>query len=150
MQLTQPDTATTPVTHRTLSRVLIAAIVALILATAYIHLGLGGLLFTLNAAGYAALAAAMVVVALVSHPLVRRFDWLPRIGLAGYTATTIGAYLVMGPYFSLGWVAKGIEVGILTLLLVDAYLTYGSPAGLIRAALASVGLADRSRPMDVA
>jgi hypothetical protein len=37
----------------------------LTLATAYIHLSLGGLLFTLNAAGYAALAAAVAVVAIV-------------------------------------------------------------------------------------
>jgi hypothetical protein len=34
------------------------AIVELTLTTAYIHFTLGGVLFTLNAAGYAALAAA--------------------------------------------------------------------------------------------
>jgi len=147
MHLTQPDTRTTPVAQSTSSRVLIGAIVALTLATAYIHFSLGGLLFTLNAAGYAALAAAMVVVATVPHPFVRRFGWLPRIGLAGYTVTTIGAYLVMGPYFSLGWVAKTIEVAILTLLAADVYQTYGSPAGLIRTALASVGLGREPRPM---
>jgi hypothetical protein len=149
MDLTQPDPSTTPRPYRTLSRALTAAIVGLTLATAYIHLSLGGLLFTLNAAGYAALAAATVVAATVSHPLMRRFDWLPRVGLAGYTVTTIGAYLVMGPYFSLGWMAKGIEVAILMLLVIDVYGTYGSPAGLIRAALASVGLRSRSRPVDV-
>jgi hypothetical protein len=147
MELIEPATSTTPVAHRTLSRALAAAIVGLTLATAYIHLSLGGLLFTLNAAGYAALAAAMVVAATVSHPLVRRFDWLPRVGLAGYTVTTIGAYLVMGPYFSLGWMAKGIEVAVLTLLVIDVYRTYGSPAGLIRAALASVGLGREPQPM---
>jgi hypothetical protein len=149
MELTQTDSRTTPVAHRTLSRALTAAIVGLTLATAYIHLSLGGLLFTLNAAGYAALAAATAVAATVSHPLVRRFDWLPRVGLGGYTVTTIAAYLVMGPYFSLGWMAKGIEVAILMLLVIDVYRTYGSPAGLIRAALASVGLGSRSRPVDV-
>ena len=89
---------------------LTVAIVDLALITAYIHLTLGGTLFTLNAIGYAALAAALVVSA-VPHPFVRRFAWLPRIGLAGYTAITIVAYLVIGPYFTLGWVAKGIEVG---------------------------------------
>jgi hypothetical protein len=147
MDLTQPDPSTTPRTHRTPSRAFTAAIVGLTLATAYIHLSLGGLLFTLNAAGYAAIAAATVVAATVSDPLVRRFDWLPRVGLAGYTVTTIGAYLVMGPYFGLGWMAKGIEVAILTLLVIDVYRTYGSPVGLIRAALDSVGLGPRSRPM---
>jgi hypothetical protein len=137
----------TPLALRRPGRALTIAIVELTLTTAYIHLTLGGLLFTLNAAGYAALAAAMVVVATVPHPLVQRFDWVPRIGLAGYTATTIAGYLVMGPYFSLGWVAKAIEVAILSLLVADLHRAYGSPAGLIRAALDSVGLGPRSRPM---
>jgi hypothetical protein len=126
------------------------AIVELTLTTAYIHLSLGGPLFTLNAVGYAALAAAMVVVATVSHPLVRRFDWLPRVGLAGYTLATIGGYLVMGPYFSLGWVAKAIEVAILTLLVADLRRAYGSPAGLVREALASIGLGRGTRPIGLA
>ena len=80
--------------------IVVIAIVELTLTTAFIHLTLGGLLFTLNAVGYAVLAAAMVVIATVSHPLVRRFDWLPRVGLGAYTLATIGGYLVMGPYFS--------------------------------------------------
>ena len=130
-----------PGTPRTRPMAILAlAIVALTLATAYIHFSLGGLLFTLNAAGYVGLAFAMTVIATVPHPLVRRFDWLPRIGLAGYTATTIGAYLVMGPYFSLGWIAKAIEVAILVLLAADLGRAFGSPAGLIGAALGSVGL----------
>ncbi len=126
------------------------ATVALTLATAYIHLTLGGVLFTLNAAGYAALAVAFVLIAVVRHPLVRRFDWLPRVGLAGYTAMTIGAYLVMGPYFSLGWLAKAIEVAILTLLVADIRRAYGTPTALVRAALASLGLGSASRPITVA
>jgi hypothetical protein len=125
------------------SRGLLAALVELTLTTAYIHFTLGGLLFTLNAAGYAALAAAIVAVAVVPHPLVARFAWLPRVGLAGYTATTIVGYLVMGPYFSLGWVAKAIEVAILTLLAADIHRTYGSPAGLVRAAAESLGIQGR-------
>lgn len=120
--------------------IVVVAIVALTLATAYIHFTLGGLLFTLNAIGYAGLALAMIVIAIVRHPLVRRFDWMPRVGLAAYTATTIGAYLVMGPYFSLGWVAKAIEVAILALLVADVVRAYGSPVGLVRAALASLGV----------
>ncbi|HET6744981.1 MAG TPA: hypothetical protein VFH90_03940 [Candidatus Limnocylindria bacterium] len=137
-------------THRPASRILTIAIVELTLTTAYIHLTLGGLLFTLNAAGYAALAVALAVVAVVPHPFVQRFTWLPRIGLMAYTATTIGAYLVIGPYFSLGWVAKAIEVAILTLLFADLQRAYGSPAGLVRAALASLGLARESGPMRAA
>jgi hypothetical protein len=130
--------------------IVVIAIVELTLTTAGIHLALGGLLFTLNAVGYAALAAAMVVIATVPHPLVRRFDWLPRVGLAAYTLATIGGYLVMGPYFSLGWVAKAIEVAILTLLAADLHRAYGSPAGLVRHAIESVGLGRGTRPTSLA
>jgi hypothetical protein len=51
---------------------------------------------------------------------------------------TIIGYLVIGPYFGLGWVAKAIEVAILTLLIVDVARVYGSPAGLVRAAVRSL------------
>ena len=142
MERTQPDTRP--------MGILVVAIVELTLTTAFIHLTLGGLLFTLNAAGYAVLAVAMVVIATVSHPMVRRFDWLPRVGLAIYALATIGGYLVMGPYFSLGWVAKAIEVAILTLLVADLQRGYGSPSGLVRGALASVGLGRGTRPIGLA
>ena len=139
MQRTHPETRP--------MGIVVIAIVELTLTTAFIHLTLGGLLFTLNAIGYAVLAAAMVVVATVPHSLVRRFDWLPRVGLAAYTLATIGGYLVMGPYFSLGWVAKAIEVAILTLLVADILRAYGSPSGLVRTVLASIGMDRRTRPM---
>jgi hypothetical protein len=139
MQRTQTDTRP--------MGIIVVAIVVLTLTTAYIHLSLGSLLFTLNAIGYAAFALAMIVIATVRLPLVRRFDWMPRAGLAAYTATTIGAYLVIGPHFGLGWIAKAIEVAILSLLLVDVLRAYGSPLGLVRAALASIGLGGDTRPM---
>ena len=116
---------------------LTVAIVDLTLITAYIHLTLGGTLFTLNAVGYVVLAAAIVATAL-PNPFLRRFAWLPRIGLAGYTAATIVGYLVIGPYFTLGWVAKAIEVAILALVAVDLERIYGSPAELVRSALRSL------------
>jgi hypothetical protein len=61
---------------------------------------------------------------------------------------TIAGYLVMGPYFTLGWIAKGIEVSLIVLLAVDILRVFGSPAGLVRAALASVApiLPARMRP----
>ena len=132
-----PGTTLTGRTGTALAVGLTLAIVDLTLITAYIHLTLGGTLFTLNALGYAALAAALLATA-IPHPFVRRFAWLPRIGLAGYTTITIGAYLVIGPYFTLGWVAKGIEVAILVLLADDLVRLYGSPAGLVRAAIGSL------------
>ena len=122
---------------RALAVGLTLAIVDLALITAYIHLTLGGTLFTLNALGYGALAAALLVSA-VPHPFITRFAWVPRVGLAGYTAVTIVAYLVMGPYFTLGWVAKAVEVAILVLLAADLVRLYGSPGGLVRAALGSL------------
>ena len=118
--------------------VLTAAIVGLTLSTAYIHFSLGGMLFLLNAAGYLALAAAIVVGAAAPHPLIARFSWLPRLGLMGYTATTIIGWALMGPYFSLAYIAKAIEVGLITLLIVDSVRVYGSPVGMLRQALASV------------
>jgi hypothetical protein len=124
-------------TNAALAVGLTIAIVDLTLITAYIHLTLGGMLFTLNALGYAALASAIVATAF-PHPFLRRFAWLPRVGLAGYAAVTIVSYLVIGPYFSLGWVAKAVEVAILVLLAVDLMRLYGSPADLVRAALGSI------------
>lgn len=125
------------------SAVLTAAIVGLTLATAYIHFTLGSLLFLLNAAGYLGLAALVVIGAVVNNPVVRRFDWLPRIGLAGYAAATIAGYLVIGPYFTLGWIAKGIEVALIGLLAIDIVRVYGGPAGLVRTALSSLGIERR-------
>lgn len=124
-------------------------IVELTATTAFIHLTLGGLLFTVNGLGYLALAVAIVAASLVRGPLAR-FSWLPRIGLAGYTAATIGAYMAIGPYFNLGWVAKGIEVAILTLLAADLLRVHGSPAGVLRAALASLGLGEGKGPIRTA
>jgi hypothetical protein len=128
--------------------VLTAAIVGLTLATAYIHLTLGSLLFTLNGLGYLGLAALIVIGATAPLPLVARFSWFPRVALIGYTALTIVAYLVMGPYFSLGFIAKGIEVALLALLVVDVIRVYRSPIGLVRAALESIApvLPERFRP----
>jgi len=109
------------------------AIVALTLTTAYIHLTLGGPLFTLNALGYLALAVGIAVTAF-PHRFLQRLAWLPRVGLAGYAAVTIVAYLVIGPYFTLGWVAKAVEVAIIVLVGVDLVRRYGSPRGLMDSA----------------
>ncbi|MEA2652246.1 MAG: hypothetical protein QOI85_1967 [Chloroflexota bacterium] len=124
---------------RAAGAVLTAAIVGLTLATAYIHSTLGGLLFTLNALGYLGLAALIVIGAAAPAAIVERFSWFPRLALIGYAAMTIAGYLVMGPYFTLGFIAKGIEVALVTLLVIDITRVYGSPRGLVRTALDSVG-----------
>ena len=123
---------------RTAGFVVTAAIVGLTLATAYIHLGLGGVLFTLNGLGYLGLAGLIIIGAVATYPLVQRFAWFPRLALMGYTAMSIGGYLVMGPYFTLGFIAKGIEVVLIAALAVDVVRVYGSPMGLVRAAIGSV------------
>ena len=76
--------------------------------------------------------------------VVERFSWFPRLALIGYAAMTIAGYLVMGPYFTLGFIAKGIEVALIALLVVDVIRVYGSPMGLVRSALASSARSSRS------
>jgi len=127
---------------------LTAAIVGLTLATAYIHSTLGGLLFTLNALGYLGLAGLIVIGAAAPVAIVERFSWFPRVALIGYAGITIAGYLVTGPYFTLGFIAKGIEVALVTLLVVDILRVYGSPLSLVRTALGSVGpiAPERFRP----
>lgn len=117
--------------------VLALVILELTAATANIHFNLGGPLFTLNGFGYVALGGAYAIGALVPFAIVQRFAWLPRLGLAGFTLTTIAAYLVIGPYFTLGWVTKGIEVAIVALLVADIVIVYGSPRDVWQAAVGS-------------
>jgi len=134
--------------NRATATVLTIAIVGLTLATAYIHSTLGGLLFTLNALGYLGLAGLIVIGAASPVAIVERFSWFPRLALIGYAAMTIAGYLVMGPYFTLGWIAKGIEVTLIAVLALDILRVYGSPQNLVRTALESLSpvLPARFRP----
>ena len=129
---------TTLLRSRTAGVLLTTAIVGLTLATAYIHSTLGGLLFTLNALGYLGLAGLIIIGAVAPAGIVQRFSWFPRIALMGYAAMTIAGYAIMGPYFTLGFIAKGIEVALIALLVADVIRVYGSPMGLVRNAIASV------------
>ena len=111
-----------------------AAIVGLALATRYIHLTLGGLLFTLNAIGYFTAAVAMVV----PLALAVRFRWFIRLGLMGYAATTIIAWAIQGPYFQLAYIAKGIEVALITMLVIDFARMDGNPVDVIKRELSNL------------
>ena len=104
------------------------AIAGLALATGYIHLTLGGLLFTLNAIGYFTAAAAMIV----PLALAVRFRWVVRLGLIGYAATTIIAWAIQGPYFQLAYIAKGIEVALIVLVAVDFARMEGNPISVVK------------------
>ena len=114
---------------------LVLVVVELTVATAYIHLTLGGLLFTINGLGYLVLATVYAVVAVVPVHVFGPFAWLSRLALAGYALLTIAAYVVIGPYFALGWIAKGIEAAIVGLVIVDLLETFGDPVGRLQAAL---------------
>ncbi len=104
----------------TTPRVLLTGVILeLTLATAIIHFTLGGTLFLLNAAGYVLLGAAYLAAAVLPMPAVRRFGWLPRAGLAAFASVTIVAYLAIGPYFTLGWLTKGVELAIVLLVIAD-------------------------------
>jgi hypothetical protein len=123
---------------RVVDAALTAVIVALALTTGWIHLGLGGMLFTLNGLGYAGLAGLYVIAAVVPHPLVATFRWAPRVLLAGYAAVTIVAWAIQGPYFTTAYIAKGVEVALIALIAANVFRVYGGPIGLARAASASI------------
>ena len=115
-------------TMSTTPRILLTGVILeLTLATAIIHFTLGGTLFLLNAAGYLGLGVAYLVAAAIPLPVIRRFSWLPRAGLAAFASVTIVAYLVVGPHYTLGWVTKGIELAIVLLVIAD--LINGADAG---------------------
>jgi hypothetical protein len=107
-----------------------AAIVALTLATGWIHATLGGLLFSLNAAGYVVAAAAMVA----PIGLAVRFRWLIRLGLIGYAATAIVAWYLTGPRYDVAYLAKAIEVALIALLLIEVRAYDGNPLRRLRRA----------------
>ena len=118
------------------------AIVALALATGYIHYTLGGLLFTLNAIGYATAAVAMVI----PLALAVRFRWVVRLGLIGYAAMTIAGWAIQGPYYSTAYVAKAIEVALIVLVAVDFARMDGNPVTVVKRELgAFTALVSRRR-----
>jgi hypothetical protein len=111
------------------------AIVMLALATGWIHSTLGGLLFSLNAVGYVVAAAAMVA----PIGLAVRFRWFIRLGLIAYAATAIVAWYLTGPRYDLAYIAKGIEIVLIGLLLVEVRAYDGNPLRRIQRALRPTG-----------
>ena len=108
-------------------------VVALTLATAQIHATLGGLMFTLNAIGYATLAAAMVLPGPVG-----RIRWLSRYALIGFTAVTIAGWLAFGARFDLAYIDKAIEAALIGLLLIESWVIDGGPLAVARRARGDV------------
>lgn len=102
-------------------------IVVLTLATAAIHVTLGGTLFLMNAIGYAILALAMVLPGPVA-----RIRWLIRYALIGFTSVTIVGWLMFGARFDLAYLDKGIEVALIGLLLIESWVIDGGPLAVAR------------------
>ena len=117
---------TTTTNHRIASLLLRLVVVLLTLSTAVIHAGLGGLLFTLNAIGYAALATAMILPGPFG-----RLRWLTRLALIGFTTATIVGWVLIGARFPLAYVDKGIEVVLVVFLAFEVWLD-GGPAAIHR------------------
>jgi hypothetical protein len=104
------------------------ALVGLTVAAAYIHATLGGLMFLANAAGFATLAVAMIV----PLGLAVRYRGLVQVGLGGFAAATIVGWVLFGARYSTGYIATGIEVAIVALVVVATYRAYGSPVTIVR------------------
>lgn len=106
---------------------LVGAVFLLTLATAYIHTTLGGLLFTLNALGYAVLAVAIVVPIRLAH----HFRWLIRLALLGFTLATMGGWLMFGARYDMAYIDKAIEAVLVAFLLLSIYRFDGGLAGVL-------------------
>jgi hypothetical protein len=107
---------------------LVTVTVGLTLATSYIHSTLGGMLFTLNALGYAALAVAIAV----PIRLADRFRWLIRLALLGFTLATIGGWVLFGARYDVAYLSKAIEAALVVVLAVSIYRFDEGPRGVIR------------------
>jgi hypothetical protein len=106
---------------RYLDLAMLGTIVVLTLATAYIHYWVGGMMLMLNAIGYVTLAVLVTGSAL----FYRRALPLLLLALAAYAAVTIGGWLIMGPYFDIAYIAKGIEIVLIALIAVRLWLMRG-------------------------
>jgi hypothetical protein len=112
----------------------------LALATAWIHLGLGGMMFTANAAGFAVLAVALVI----PGSLADQYRWAPRIAMLGFSGATIVGWLLFGARYETGYLATGIEVAIVVVVAIDLLIAYGGPMSLLRRIMADLTVARRT------
>lgn len=108
--------------------VITIAIAASTVATAAIHAYLGGLLFLANAAGYTTLAIALVV----PLSIARRYRWLVRLALLGFTAATMVGWVAFGARIPIAYLDKGIEALLVAFLVVQLYRLDGGPLEVAR------------------
>jgi hypothetical protein len=118
-------------------------VVSLIVATAAIHASLGGMMFLATAVGYATLAVAMIAPGPIAQ-----IRWLVRVALLGFTASTIGGWLLFGTRFPLAYLDKGIEVALVAVVAFELWRQDGGPIGiarLIRRLVGRLAGAERAR-----
>ena len=98
-------------------------LIAAVLVTAVIHLGLGSdflvnigdIMFLLNGLGYIGLAALFLIPIARLKPYHETIRWV----LVGFTALTILLWVIFGMRNLEGYVAKLAEVAIIVVLIVD-------------------------------
>lgn len=132
---------------RTWGVALLVGIVIATLATAYIHFTLGGMLFLLNALGYVTLTVLLVL----PIGFLQRLRPVVLLALMGYTAVTIVGWLIMGPYFTLAYYTKAIEVVLIVLIGLELWRTRATVMPAIRSLpqeLANVTRTVLRRPAD--
>jgi hypothetical protein len=117
-----------------------ATTAGLALATAWIHLGLGGLMFTANASGFAVLALALVI----PGSFADQYRWAPRIAMAAFSAATIVGWVLFGARYETGYLATGIEVAIVAIVAIDLLLAYGGPLATARRIMADLSVLRRT------
>jgi hypothetical protein len=124
--------------HSSVKRGLGVGIFLLTLATALIHLVLaftaipyfglnfGVVLFILNGLGYLVLLGALQL----PIPQLSSFRSLARWALVAYAALTIVLWVIIAPVYDfIGYTDKAIEIGLIVLLIVDAYKAHSKPLG---------------------
>jgi hypothetical protein len=65
--------------------------------------------------------------------------WLVRLALLGFTAMTIGGWVLFGARFPLAYVDKAIEGGLVAVLAFEMWRTDGGPIGVARQARRLLG-----------
>lgn len=115
-----------------LSVALRIAIVVLALATAYIHYTLGGMMFYANAAGFLVLGLAMIAPLAIAS----QYRWLIRAALIVFALMTIGGWVMFGGRYDMGYLATGIEIGLIVLLFVEMFRYDGGPIAVAQRGLA--------------
>jgi hypothetical protein len=70
---------------------------------------------------------------------VGQVRWLVRLALMGFTAMTIGGWLLFGARFQLAYIDKAIETGLVAVLAFELWQVDGGPIGIARQARRLLG-----------